>query len=198
MLKDQHITINSIKDSAYAKPINKGVSSTISRIERISEFITNVAATIIGGVALSILFFWVKEKLFPLPKVTGRWHFEQITKETAYNPYKNMILRYVAILCREGNKIEGTAEKIYENSSTGERTYAGSDRTRAVITGYIEKNYLGKDYIFLHVVEKGHARESSYYCELTNLNSNEMVGTFGSMVADSSGIVKWKREPFKD
>ena len=41
-----------------------------------------------------------------------------VTVNTAYNPYKGMVLRYVVIIWKEGNSLKVSAEKIYENSST--------------------------------------------------------------------------------
>jgi len=156
-------------------------------------FWAGVAATVLGGVLLAFLFFLSKEKLFRLPQITGRWYFQMNTGETAYNPYKGMVLRYVAMLWREGSRVEGTVEKIYERSSTGERSFVGDNRTRGTASGYIEKNYLGPDRLYLHVVEDGHGRESSNFYELVSFSDSSMSGTFFSMVADQAGTVKWQR-----
>lgn len=161
-----------------------------------SSFWSDVAATVLGGVFLALLFFWAKEKLFPLPGITGRWYFQMFTEQTAYNPYAGMTLRYVAMLWREGYRVEGTVEKIYENSSTGERSFDGTNRTRGTVSGYIEKNYLGYDRLFLHVIEDGHGRESSHFYELTAFKDGTMGGRFYSMVADQEGTVKCQRPAF--
>lgn len=161
-----------------------------------ASFWADLLATVVGGVALAVLFFLAKEKLFPLPNLTGRWYLEQTTQTTAYTPYAGMILRYVVMLWREGNRVEGTAEKIYENSSTGERTFSGENRTRTTVTGYVEKKYFGKDRIYLHVVEDGHGRESTTFYEITADCAATFHGNFSSMVADQSGTVKWQCKPF--
>jgi len=161
-----------------------------------NSFWPDVAATVLGGMLLALLFFWAKEKLFRLPSITGRWYFEMNTEKTAYNPYKGMVLRYVAMLWREGYRVEGTVEKIYERSSTGERSFVGENRTRGTVSGYIEKNYFGRDRLFLHVIEDGHGRESSNFYELIAFNDSTMSGTFSSMVADQTGTVKWQRTSF--
>lgn len=98
-----------------------------------------------------------------------------------------MILKYVVFIWREGNFIRGSAEKIYENSKTGERHYDGIHRTRCSIEGSIEKNYLTKDRIYLHVVEDGHGRESTNFYDLTIFSNCNISGTFQSMVANQSG-----------
>lgn len=161
-----------------------------------ASFWPDVIATVVGGIALTLLFFLAKEKWFPLPPLTGRWYLEQLTQNTAYAPYAGMILRYVVMLWREGNRVEGTAEKIYEKSSTGERAFVGTNRTRATISGYVEKKYLGQDKIYVHVVEDGHGRESTHHYDLVMTGADTMSGTFASMVADQDGLVKWQREPF--
>lgn len=160
------------------------------------NFLYSLFATVIGGGVLAVFFFWFREKSFPLPKVTGRWFFEMRTVNSAYNPYKGMILRYVAMLWREGNRIEGTVEKIYENSSTGERDYEAKNRTRGVVEGFVKKNYFSKDRVVLHVIEDGHGRESTNFYDLTVNTDEQMVGSFSSMVANQDGEVTWQRNEF--
>lgn len=160
------------------------------------SFWSDVIATLIGGVVLTFFFFLARERFFPVPEITGRWYLEMVTANTAYNPYKNMVLRYVVIIWKEGNSLKGSAEKIYENSSTGEREFNGNDRTRSVIEGYIEKNYLGKDRVYLHSVENGHGRESTNFYDLIVKSESEMIGAFNSMVANQDGTVACQREPF--
>lgn len=158
--------------------------------------IPSIIATVVGGVILALLFFWAREKLFPLPDITGRWYFEMRTINTSYEPYAGMVLRYVAMLWREGNRIQGTAEKIYENSSTGKRDYVGKNRTRGVAAGYLEKNYFAKDRLFLHVVEDGHGREFTNFYDVIIVSDKKMLGAFNSMVANQDGEVTWQRDVF--
>ncbi len=161
-----------------------------------NSFLSDLISTVIGGVLLALFFFWAKERLFPLPEVTGRWYFEMKTLETAHQQYVGMVLRYVAMLWREGHKISGTVEKIYENSSNGERSFIGKNRTRGVVEGYIEKNYFARDRIFLHVIEDGHGREFTNFYEVSVDPNGAMVGTFQSTAADQAGAVKWQRTSF--
>lgn len=160
------------------------------------SFLSDMVATLVGGIILALIFFWSREKLFPMPNVTGQWYFEMLTVHTSYNPYNDMVLRYVAMLWREGHSIEGTVEKIYENSSTGERQFIGDDRTRGKIKGHIEKNYFGRDLVFLHMIEEGHGRESTNFYELIVDTKDSMTGKFNSMVAEQDGLVKWQRQAF--
>lgn len=160
------------------------------------SFLLNVVSTIVGGVVLAVLFFVARERIFPMPSIVGRWHVQMRTEYTDYNPYNEMVLRYVAVLWREGSEIRGTIEKVYENSSTGERKYTGKDRTRGLIEGYIDKRYLSKDCIYVHIVEDGHGRESTHYHDLKVTRRGKMTGRFFAMVANSEGEVTWQRNSF--
>ena len=160
------------------------------------SFAYSLFATVIGGGILAFLFFWLREKVSPLPVVTGRWYFEMHTVKTAYRPFEGMRLRYVAMLLREGNRIAGTVEKIYENVSGGERWYEGKNRTRGIVEGFIEKRYFSKDRVTLHVVEAGHERESTNFHDLVVESNEQMRGRFTSTVADQDGGATWQRREF--
>lgn len=162
----------------------------------ISALLANLVATVLGGAILTFIFFFLKEKVFPLPDVAGVWFFEVTTNEAAYKPYENMKLRYVAVIWRENAQLHGTVEKVHEDSSTGERGYVGKNRARGILNGYIQKNYFGKDQLFVHVAEVGEMRESTNFYRLYMLNSRSMQGTFASMVANQKGVVKWQRHAF--
>lgn len=166
--------------------------------QTLENLASSIGSTVICGAILAFLFFLIKEKCFPLPNVTGRWHVEMRTVKTAYNPYQHMVLQYVAMLWREGSKIKGTAEKVYENSSTGKRNYVGQNRTRGEIEGYIDKRYFSKDQVSLHIIEDGHGRQSTHFLNLLVEKGGHMTGTFSSMVADSEGEVTCQRKPFSD
>jgi len=106
----------------------------------LSDFLSNFVATVAGGALLTFIFFFLKEKVFPFPDVAGMWFFQVTTLETAYNPYKNMKLQYVAVIWREGSRVRGTVEKMHETSSTGERDYVGKhhDTGAVVVSAEIE------------------------------------------------------------
>jgi hypothetical protein len=161
-----------------------------------SLFVSDLLATVIGGLILALLFFVAKERLFALPEITGRWYFELKTINTAYTPFAGMVLQYVAMLWLEGNVIQGTVEKIHEDSSTGDRSFVGHNRTRGSVRGYVQKYYFKRDRLYLHVVEDGHGRESTNFYDLTVERNRMMIGSFHSMVADQNGSVIWQRNPF--
>jgi len=157
-----------------------------------NSFIPDILATVLGGIFLTFLFFLLREKVFALPDVNGRWYLETKTLESEYNPYQNMILKHILMVYREGNYIYGTSEKIYENSSTGEHEYIGDARKRGVVEGAIEKKYFGKDKIMLHIVINDFGRESTYFVNLEKISSIEFTGNYKSMVANQSGTATLK------
>lgn len=165
-------------------------------VERLTALLSSSVPTIVGGLVLAFLFFLAREKCFALPNVTGRWQVEMRFRKSSYKPYDEMILRYVAMLWREGNRVRGTAEKVYEDSSTGKRDYVGENRTRSVVDGHIDKRVFSRDRVTLHIVEDGHGRESTHFHALTVYRGQRMTGKFSAMVANAEGDVTWQREPF--
>ena len=155
-----------------------------------------IVGTVVGGLILALILFWMREKLYPPPPVTGRWYFKMCTTVTDYKPYEEMILKYLAIVWREGNNIKGTTEKIHEKSSDGERKYVGKHRIRGSIEGCIEKRYFGKDLVFFHIVEDGELRQSTHFHQLTSISEDEMEGKFISTVANQEGKTVWKKNDF--
>ena len=192
-----HILIDRF-GQAPAKKYQLNTEKLVSHMinQNFLAFLWSTASTIFGGLILAFLFFLAREKLFPLPAVTGRWHVEIRIRRTSHKPFDGMVLRYVAMVLREGNNLKGTAEKVYENSSTGEREYVGTNRTRSVIDGYTSKNLFSRDPVTLHVVEEGHSRESTHFHDLIVQTDGRLQGRFSTMVADSEGDVTWQREPF--
>lgn len=160
------------------------------------SFFPSFIATVFGGIVLTFLLFWVREKFFQTVDISGRWYFMTTTVDSAYNPYKGMKLQYVAVIHREGNAIYGTTEKIYESSLEGEKEYIGKDRRRGTIKGSFEKFYLGKDKVSLHSIENEFSRKSTNFYELLIEDENNMKGYFTSMIADQTGEVTWQREQF--
>ena len=125
--------------------------------------------------------------------MAGRWTVEMHTTKTAYRPFEGMVVKYVAILWREGTTVKGTIEKTFEATSTDTTTYIGEDRTRGTIEGYIHKLYLSKDRIALTIIEEGAVRESTQFHDLTVERPDSMAGPFIATAANSEGQVTWRR-----
>jgi len=158
------------------------------------SFISDVVATVLGGAILAFFFFLLREKVFPFMDLDGSWVYEQTTMTSEYNPYINMTVTFLVLLARDGNRIYGSAEKIHEKTADGnKREYVGKNRTRAKITGHIEKQYFANDRISIHIIEDGEMRESSTFHILECMKNGQLEGRFSSTIANQIGVVKWTR-----
>jgi hypothetical protein len=156
--------------------------------------VSDVVATLFGGAILAFLFFLLREKVFPFMELDGSWIYEQTTKTSEYNPYVDMTVRFLVLLARDGNRIYGSAEKVFEQTRDGkEREYIGRNRTRAEITGHIEKRYFSNDRISIHIVENGESRQSSTFHILECKADGQLEGRFTSTISNQIGTVKWTR-----
>lgn len=161
----------------------------------------HILETIIAALSISIILFIYKEWVFPLPNLNGEWEFEEITNETKYKPYNNIKIRYKAIIWNQTDNIFGTAEKISEETHDGKkREYNGAHRSRVEIRGSIQKNYLSRNRLHLHLLQKGQERESTTFHELIIYkkfelfyNTPTMAGDFFTTAADCRGNVSWKK-----
>ena len=154
----------------------------------------SIGSTLFSGIVLAFIFFFFREKVFSLPNISGIWNIRSETKKTKYNPYQNMELRYVAMLCCGGSRIRGTIEKVYEKSSVDKLSYIGENRTRGEIDGFVEKRYFSKDRVKLHIIEHGQNRDSTTFHDLIVERNGQMKGSFSSTAADSKGDVTWQRD----
>ncbi len=151
----------------------------------------------IAGLIIIIIIFFYKEKISSITDCSGVWYIKTITKETKYNPYMDMVLVYKMIVLQKGQELEGTIEKIYENSlKDGSKEYIGKDRIRSKFKGYIERNYFGADKISIHIIENGTDRESTSFQKIISKCSNVLEGEFESTAGDAKGICIWQRKPF--
>jgi len=160
------------------------------------SFFSDVISTVVGGSLLTVIFFAAKEKIFPLPNISGPWNMRLTTESSSYHPYFGMILIYEIIMWNDGSRVYGAVEKVHEKSATGERYFVGKNRTRGVIEGCIQKNYFSADKLLLHITEVGHGRASSTFHTITIRPKSVMAGRFQSMVAEQIGTSEWQRGPF--
>ena len=161
------------------------------------QFWPSFVSTVMGGIAISAIFFWLKEHLFSLPSLTGVWDCHLVVCESAYNPYKGMELWHRVILLQEGTKLTGRGEK-YKDSTANQpvRTYDGKHRFESQITGGIEKSVTKSDVIRIHWREIGELRASSTLCELLVSGSKitgDLSGKFYSTAGECKGHATWTR-----
>jgi hypothetical protein len=160
----------------------------------LESFVFNVSVTVTAGILLAVIFFIFREFIFKSIDLDGTWVYMQKTSTSEWGPYRGMTLTYLALLAREGNNIYGSAEKILEELSNGEKIeFTGKDRSRVKIEGHFEKRYLSKDKIFIHITEFGEIRGSSTVHTLEKIDENTLKGRFSSTISNQQGNATWIR-----
>lgn len=157
----------------------------------IKAVLANAIGTVIGGLFLTVLYFAFAQRPLGLPRLSGAWVLESVVSQSKYNPFKGMVLGYKILLLQDGTRLHGTAEKVYEKSDKM-RLFAGVRRTTAVLEGTIQKSYLGRSAIVLHVVEEGKQRSFSWIVEARCLHfgaRTRLIGQFSSTAGDATGTV---------
>ena len=157
------------------------------------SFFSDLCSGILSGVALAALFFLSREYWNPLPNITGRWYFETHITSSTYSRFENMRLKYEAMIWQEGSALHGSTEKIFEHNLTEAFQYDNAKRTHGTLQGYIDRFYLRKNRITFHLIEKGRGRDSSCIFQLV-WRKGDVVGTFHSTAADSSGTAVWSQQ----
>lgn len=173
------------------------------------SFLNSFLANFFAAIVVAFLFFLLREKVFKIPDFGGRLYLRQITKETVYNPYKNMELQYVLSLRLDGSKVFGSAEKIYEDSSEGMKKkhvihYEGKNRTICIIEGSIQKKYLSfYDLLVFHSFEENENRKSTTYYSVRIYKRcylfGELIfknGYFISTIASQKGSIEVSFDEF--
>lgn len=161
------------------------------------QFWPALCSTIIGGIFLTLLFFFLREKIFSLPTITGIWECRFVVSESAYNPFKGMSVTYEVVLLQSGGNLVGSGEKDKELSSPNkEMMYTGKGRTQVKISGVIEKRIFGTDRIRIYWDDDGQIRKSAAFFDLKISGckyKGNMFGTGYAAAGKCSGNSAWKR-----
>jgi hypothetical protein len=153
----------------------------------------NIISSALGGLLLLYIVYIIGKYIFVNPKINGSWVFEIETKQTDYNPYQNMMLRYTVVLIQEGLQLKGSGEKIFEKNKVEEIEYIGKNRSIIEVSGIINKNLFSKSNVEIHYKEKNEVRESSSIHNVNIQDFNSMSGSFVSTIANQQGKAKWIR-----
>lgn len=160
----------------------------------IRDILINTAGSVIGGLILALLFLAASDFAFKPPDLNGRWRIAMVTDRSSYTNYIGMVVLFEVMLHQNGNQLEGTAEKVAEISRGDLHVYDYSKRVRIELAGSIDRNYLSRDTINLHWMERGRIRESSSFLHITRFNDSYMRGSFESTISNGSGRSEWARD----
>jgi hypothetical protein len=155
--------------------------------------ILSIISSALGGLLLLYIVYIIGNYIFVNPKINGSWVFEIETKQTDYNPYQDMMLRYTVVLIQEGLQLKGSGEKVFEKNKVKEIEYIGKDRSIIEVSGIINKNFFSKSNVEIHYKETNEVRESSSIHNVNIQDLNSMSGSFVSTIANQQGKAKWIR-----
>jgi len=162
------------------------------------KFLYDSLAAATGGVILTFILFALNEWVFRKKNITGEWSVVEIVKTSSIkDDFNGIVLKFKFHLLLKGYEIEGSGEKISETPlGKTEYFYEHDKRVTVTISGYLERKFLSKSKIFMHVIEDGRKRESRTSFILSFEDKNKMKGDFISTAADSNGSVTMKRTIF--
>ncbi len=156
--------------------------------------LTNALGTLCGGMSLALFAFFFGDWLFGIPNVHGHWYFVTETTRARKSDYKGMRVTYKALLRQEGSHIEGSGEKVMDQTADGlETIFEFSKRVQVKISGCVRKRYLGRSQVLIHIEEDGRQRPTSALHTLARKNGDLLGGTFTWTASDSYGGVVWSR-----
>jgi hypothetical protein len=164
--------------------------------EFLHQYWPNFAGTVSGGIALSTLYFWLKEWLFSLPQISGMWEAKLTTVKTDHRPFEGLQLWYRICLIQNGAEFTGVGELDREDSSQKILVHQKSGRRLVEIHGMIEKRYTKPDLIHVMWSENGERRKFSNVHILNvsgSKTSGGLWGKYSSTAASSTGCSEWSR-----
>lgn len=148
----------------------------------------------IYGILILIFLWFLKEKIYYIPDISGKWEMILIYKKTDYNPYRNMEVKYIMFINQENNYITIKGEKYFEKlRDNTTKEYEGEEKTFSEYDGYINRAFMNHKLI-LNLKEYGRERLVAGQLKLTIVSPNNLLkGTFDRQDANSSGIAILKR-----
>jgi len=159
------------------------------------EIAHNIFGTILGGVALTILYYAYEEVIMRPTNLTGIWEMNSLIQEASLDTFVNMELKYLVFIVDADGHITGTGEKIGEKLSDRQyHEYEKKERTSINIDGFFEKRFLLQNKLFIILIEYGKRRETRTSLQLHVVNNHQLTGTMISTAANSCGTVTLNRK----
>lgn len=158
--------------------------------------------SLIAALLAAFILFLVRELLIKAKNYSGVFFVASTVEQSSYRPYKGMRIFYTLVLCSDGHDVYGTSEKTGDIDKKRSYEYRGVDKTRGVVTGRVERNYLRSTVMSLHIVEDGANRQTSSFMTIKVRRyrwwRKVEAGTFYSTAANSKGVLLCGRQPFKE
>ncbi|MDD3343148.1 MAG: hypothetical protein PHR87_06195 [Sulfurospirillaceae bacterium] len=141
---------------------------------------------------LSILFlivWFIKEKIYYIPKIDGKWEMTLLYEKSTYKPYLGMEVYYTLFIHQNGSIINIDSEKNAEKQPMKRiLNYAPRGKTLGNYYGNIQRSYMNHP-VILNIREDGLVRNVVGRLNLKAISNCQMEGTFEKGDATSSGKV---------
>lgn len=171
------------------------LSTTLSTT--IPQFWIDVLSNGLAGIALTILFFFIRDWIRRNNNISGRWIITEKIIDSNYRPYIGMKLISTLNLLHYQDNISGTGEKVSETTlENGEFNYLSEKRTKYSVQGNFDWRLFGRNIYRLHVTNHGNKRITSALLTVKRINRNRLEGSFISEAAESIGTVTFERKDF--
>jgi len=160
-----------------------------------NEIPKKILLSVLTTLILGVIYFAYDNWIYPTPDVSGKWEFETTVESTSYDKFQGMKLTYEVFLTQNNEQLSGKGEKFKEDLNGAVMEYIGTQRTPIIVTGRVEKKFLGKHIIHIQYELKGKIRDTTAQQKL-ELQDNTMNGRFSSTIARESGAVVWHRQEY--
>ena len=163
----------------------------------ISQFWSDVLSNGLAGIALTIIFFFIRDWIRRRNNISGKWIITEKIIDSNYRPYIGMKLISTLNLLHYQDNIFGTGEKVSETTlENGELNYPHEKRTKYSIQGSFDWRLSGRNIYRLHLTNHGNIRTTSALLTVKRITRNRLEGSFISEAAESIGTVTLERKDF--
>ena len=137
----------------------------------------SLTTVFIGFTASLIAIYQFWEQRIPVD-IAGDWIMTNTVERSSVPRFRGLELGFRVVLAQDGTKVEGRAEKWWENTIA----LAPSQRTPLTISGVLKGSKVQGTFI-----EAGSTRETQSTFNWSVESEDKLVGTFRSTAADSEG-----------
>lgn len=154
------------------------------------EFLKNAGFfEILLFIFLYLIYWFIKEKIYYIPKIDGKWRMILLYEKSEYNPYIDMEVYYTLFIQQDISSIKVESEKYAEKQPMKKMFYyAPLGKTLGNYYGNLQRGFMNNP-IFLNVKEKGQIRDVVGNLNLKVVSYCQMEGTFEKGDASSRGKV---------
>ncbi|MFT6915496.1 MAG: hypothetical protein ACJAWL_001805 [Motiliproteus sp.] len=158
-----------------------------------SDISKNIIGSLLSAILITLLFSLWNDYVYKKDQLTGYWEVEYETLESSYIKYQGLKMYYELILGQKGSLLQGTGEKVSEDSSNGIIEYDADKRAHIEFEGFLTYRFFSKNTVDITYKENGRKRPSSTILNLVVESNDKMSGTFISSIASSKGSVIFTR-----